>query len=218
MNPSECSPVANMGRMKVIAVDYRDGPGVKFPAASEDVTAVYKEVLKSYQPQDIGIYGISSGGMLVAEMMAWIEKERLPPPGAIAILFSSADGWVGGDSGVLAVPLIGVNRDSLDPPHPSVNNDAYFSDADINDPLVSPIRSSAVLAKFPPTLIITSTRDYAMSPAVFTHARLIKLGVNAELHVWEGLIHTFTGDPELPESREAWAVVVKFFDSHLSKR
>jgi acetyl esterase/lipase len=69
-------------------------------------------------------------------------------------------------------------------PHPSVSDVVYFSDADIDDPLVSPIRFTAVLAKFPPTLIVTSTRDLALSPAVHTHTQLVKLGVDAEQRTW----------------------------------
>jgi len=34
-------------------VDYREGPDNKFPAASEDVASVYRELLKSYKPQSI---------------------------------------------------------------------------------------------------------------------------------------------------------------------
>jgi epsilon-lactone hydrolase len=75
------------------------------------------------------------------------------------------------------------------------------------------------MAKFPPTLIVTSTRDGAMSPAVFTHTQLVKLGVDAELHVWEGLVHGFfTSQPNLPESREVWDVVIRFFDKHLGPK
>jgi monoterpene epsilon-lactone hydrolase len=72
------------------------------------------------------------------------------------------------------------------------------------------------LTRFPPTLIITSTRDTALSSAVYTHSQLVKLGIDAELHVWEGVLHAFfTTNPDLPETREAWEVVTKFFDKHL---
>jgi epsilon-lactone hydrolase len=102
------------------------------------------------------------------------------------------------------------------PPHPSISNVAYFSDADFNDPLVEPIRSTAVLAKFPSTLIITSTRDVALRPAVYTHTQLVKLGVDAELHVWEGMLHGFfTYQPDLPETKEVVDVITKFFDKRL---
>jgi monoterpene epsilon-lactone hydrolase len=218
MGALESIPVASLGRIKVVTVDYREGPEYKFPAASEDVVIVYQELLKRYRAKNIGIYGCSAGGVLTTEVIAWIEREKLPLPGAIGVLCASAAGWSGGDSGALAMPLIGISTppESIAPPHPEVSNTPYFSDADFNDPLVMPIRSNAVLAKFPPTLIVTSTRDIALSSAVYTHARLIELGVDAELHVWEGLRHGFfTADPDLPETKEVWRVIVNFFDKHL---
>jgi monoterpene epsilon-lactone hydrolase len=52
---------------------------------------------------------------------------------------------------------------------------------------------------------------------VQTHSELVRLGVEAELHVWEGLGHAFFFNPELPQSREMYDVTVKFFDKHLGK-
>jgi acetyl esterase/lipase len=53
----ESIPVASVGKMKVISVDYRQGPEAAFPAASEDVAVVYTALLKHYKPRNIGIYG-----------------------------------------------------------------------------------------------------------------------------------------------------------------
>ncbi len=50
------------GKVRVISLDYREGPEYKFPAASEDVAAVYQEMLKDHKPENIGIYGCSAGG------------------------------------------------------------------------------------------------------------------------------------------------------------
>src|SRR5208283_3040177 len=78
----ESIPVASIEKIKVITIDYREGPEYKFPAASEDVAAVYKEVLKEYQPQHIGLYGCSAGGMLTGMSIAWFQAHNLPNPAA----------------------------------------------------------------------------------------------------------------------------------------
>ena len=49
----ESIPLASIEKIKVISIDYRMGPEYKFPAASEDVATVYKEILKEYKPQHI---------------------------------------------------------------------------------------------------------------------------------------------------------------------
>jgi len=81
--------------------------------------------------------------------------------------------------------------------------------------MVAPAVSLATLAKFPPTLVITGTRDFAMSAAVYTATRLTDAGVDAELHVWEGLFHGFFYNPDVPESRDCYRVIVGFFNRHL---
>jgi epsilon-lactone hydrolase len=211
----ESIPISALMRIKVISVDYREGPDNRFPAASEDVASVYRELLKSYDPQSIGIYGCSAGGMLTAMSLAWFQTHGLPTPGAVGIYCASA-GSFGGDATYVAFPF-GEARMPVSRP-PGQSQLGYFRGADMKDPLVSPINSPEMLAKFPPTLLITGTRDFAMSGALHTDTELAKRGVKAELHVWDGLFHGFFYNADVPESRDAFGVMIKFFDTHLSKR
>ena len=214
----ESVPIAGLGKIKVVAVDYRQGYEYKFPAASEDVAAVYRELLKHYKPENIGIFGCSAGGLLTAESVAWFQKEKLPRPGAIAMMCAGATGWDTGDSSFVSPQLDGGGATPADTPKRSMDNVQYLSAVDIKDPLVAPGWHNDVLAKFPPTLLITGTRDLAMSSVVNTHARLVDQGVDADLHVWEGMNHFFFADVSLPESQQVYRVVVNFFDRHLGKR
>jgi acetyl esterase/lipase len=75
--------------------------------------------------------------------------------------------------------------------------------------------ADAVLAAFPPTLVITGSRDFEMSAATYTHRRLLAAGVAAELIVWDGLGHGFFYDVDLPESRECFDSVSRFFQARL---
>lgn len=54
-----------------------------------------------------------------------------------------------------------------------------------------------------------------MSSALDTHRRLVRARVEAELHVWDGLQHFFFDEVDLPESQEAFQVMVDFFGKHL---
>src|SRR3569833_2821876 len=92
---------------------------------------------------------------------------------------------------------------------------SYLAGTDRKDPLVSPGSSPEVLGKFPPTLVITGTRGFEVSGAIYTHAQLVKLGVEADLHVWDGLFHGFFYNPDVPESRDCYDVIVRFFNRHL---
>src|SRR6185437_5882889 len=101
---------------------------------------------------------------------------------------------------------------------PSHSQLQYFSTANVNDPLVVPTNSPEMLAKFPPTLLITATRDFALSGALYSDIQLTKAGVDSELHVWDGLFHGFFYDSDIPESKEAFNIMVKFFDAHLATK
>ncbi|WP_417621270.1 alpha/beta hydrolase fold domain-containing protein [Parasphingorhabdus sp.] len=203
----ESIPLAKLAGIKIVSITYRQAPEYSFPAASEDVAVVYRELLKTYRPENIGIFGCSAGGMLAAQSMAWFLQENLPLPKAIGIFCASADARWAGDSRHFGRPFAGL------PPENSERR--YIARSDMISPLASPILSSEILARFPPTLFLTGTRAFEMSAATNSHKELVKAGVDARLHIWDGLGHAFFYDPKLPESREAFDVMADFFGDRL---
>jgi acetyl esterase/lipase len=208
----ESVPIASLGKITVISIDYRMAPEHKFPAATEDVVAVYKALLKDYKPSDIGIYGCSAGGMLAGEAIAWFQKEGLPNPAAIGVFCATLGDFDDGDSAWISHEIGGM----LAAPSPHIRL-PYFAGVAPDDPLAYPVTSPALLAHFPPTLFITGTRAKELSSAVHSHIQLLKAGVDAEIAIWDGMDHAFINDPDLPESREAYDVIVTFFKKHLGK-
>jgi epsilon-lactone hydrolase len=215
----EAIPIASVGQLTVIALDYRTSPEHEFPAATEDVAAVYRELLKmlkSYRPQNIGISGCSTGATLTATAIAWFQKEKLPRPGAIGLFCQGAtkDDLVEGDSYYTGLAMVGRKVPTPGEPYPA---EPYMRDARKDDPVAVPVSSLEVLSRFPPTLLISGTRDVGLSSVVYTDTRLAKAGVETELHVWDGMWHAFHFEVELPESREAYDVIARFFDRRLGR-
>jgi acetyl esterase/lipase len=94
----------------------------------------------------------------------------------------------------------------------------YFMGADADDPLLSPVRHPDILKRFPPTLVLSGTRDLGLSASVQLDERLTEAGVESSLHVWEAGMHCFfVTAPDAPESRRAWEFIVAFFDRHLGR-
>jgi len=216
----ESVPLAALMKIKVISIDYRMAPEYRFPAASEDVAAVYRELLKSYNPKHIGLYGCSAGGLLTAQSVAWFAAHGLPEPAAVGVFCASLGGFFGGDGSALAGPLNGMlpplARSAAPgrggpPPDPG-----YLATAKRDDPLAYPIASREVVAHFPPTLLITGTRSFEFSMALDSHNKLAAAGVESHFHAWDGMNHAFFYNSELPESREAYAIMADFFEKHLA--
>ncbi len=207
----ESIPVAGRMKIKVVTVDYRQAPQHKFPAASEDVATVYKELLKEYKAENIGIYGCSAGGSLTAQAAAWFQTHNLPNPGGIGVFCA---GGGGGPGDVSPWGAGGV----FTPPKAPMPPQGYMSTASKDDPMAAPVKSAAVLAKFPPTLLVTGTRAGDMSPAAYLHTRLLKAGIDAQLYVIEGGWHgVFNAQPDTPESKDTYDYIAVWFDKHLGK-
>ena len=209
----ESIPVASLGAFRVVTVNYRMAPEAQHPAALEDVTAVYRELLKSYKPRQIGIYGCSAGGALSAQMGAWLPSKGLPQAGALGIFGAGGVRFMAGDSAWIA-----GNVDGSFPPPDKARGDmtrGYFAKSDLNDAILAPALHPEVIAKFPPTMLITGTRAMDMSPAIVTNSALIKARVPSTLIVGEGMGHCYIYQPDLPEARDAHQAIVDFFRANL---
>jgi acetyl esterase/lipase len=217
---AESVPMAALGKIKVVTVNYREVPDARFPAVSEDAANVYRELLKTYRPENIGIYGCSFGALLTAESLTWFQSHQLPRPGAAGLLCGGGIAATLGDSTYVGMAVTGRNVPTV--PRATGRGfalvNAYFEGSELRDPLASPAFSLEVLAKFPPTLLVSGTRDHALSGVVFTHSQLIKAGVDAELHIWEGMRHAEFYNSSVPESKDTWNVIVSFFSKKLGEK
>ncbi|MGB6194171.1 MAG: alpha/beta hydrolase, partial [Terracidiphilus sp.] len=95
---TESIPIASYTQIKVVAVLYRLAPEHPFPAAVDDSVAVYRELLKSYKPDHIVIYGTSAGAILTAQVVAKLKQLDLPLPAALGIFSGMGDFARIGDS------------------------------------------------------------------------------------------------------------------------
>ena len=207
-------PIANLAGMKVVSVYYRLAPENPFPAAVDDVVAVYKELLKTYKPKNVGIFGTSAGAILTAEVAVRLQQLRLPLPSSLGIFSGLADFSRTSDSQQL-FGLSGLSG-NISPQDPNATHDSYYvGKTDPRDPVLSPL--FADLHGFPPTLLVSSTRDLLLSSTSIFHVALLRAGVDARLVVFEALPHAFWYHFQLPETQQALELMARFFVENVGR-
>ncbi len=140
---------------------------------------------------------------------------RLPMPGAIGTFCGTGSPY-GGDSAVLAASL---QRPGSDRDRRGYSANPYMSGVEATNVLGYPLTSPALLAKFPPTLHLAGSRDFACQCVVtLSHRKLLARGVDSQLVLFDGLGHAFFMRADLPESQEAYAIIWRFFDARLGRR
>jgi epsilon-lactone hydrolase len=206
--------MAHYGQIEVISVDYRMPPDFPFPAAVDDAVAVWKAVIQSHEPSRVGLFGTSAGGGLTLATVLRLKELRLPLPGALMAGTPWTDLTQTGDSyfvNEFVDNVLGSYRGGLE-----AAAKLYAGPHDLKEPLLSPIYGD--VSGFPPTLLLSGTRDLFLSNTVRMHQKLLQSGVRADLLVFEGQSHAqYLIVPEAPESAAAWHEVSGFFKQNLGK-
>jgi monoterpene epsilon-lactone hydrolase len=211
---NEAVMMAYYGKIEVISVDYRMPPDFPFPAALEDSVAVWKEIIRTHTPNNVGIFGTSAGGGLTLATVIRLKELGLPLPGALMAGTPWADLTKTGDTyytNEFVDNVLCTNDGVL-----GAAAKLYAGTHDLKEALLSPIYGD--LSGLPPTVLISGTRDLFLSNTVRVHQKLLQSGVQAELLVFEAQSHAqYLIVADAPESETAYREVAEFFDRHLDK-
>lgn len=206
---TETIPIAALTGIPVVSVLYRMAPEAAYPAAVDDGLAVYRALAKDHKPSRIAIFGTSAGACLGAELVARIGHEKLPMPAALGFLSGSADmSKVGDSESWMPLPNNGTSLAAV-----AID---YIGKTSPTDPILSPIHGD--LSRFPPTLLLSSTRDFLLSGTSIFARALTEQGVDARLVVFDGLPHAFWSYMTVPETDQANALVAKFLKAQVTAR
>jgi acetyl esterase/lipase len=207
---SEAIVIANRAKISVMSIDYRMPPEHPFPAAIDDVVAVWKSLLGDRPAKSMALGGTSAGGGLTLASTLRFMELGLETPGALWAGTPWADLTKTGDS---LYTNEGIDR-MLVSYHGVLEGAAklYANGRDLKTPLISPVYGE--FKGFPPTYLVTGTRDLFLSDTVRIHRNMRVAGVVADLNVYEGVSH---GEymVDSPESQQAYGELGAFLLRHL---
>jgi acetyl esterase/lipase len=201
--------------MTVLAIDYRMPPEHPYPAAVDDVLTVYRRLLADRPARSIAMGGTSAGAGLAMAAVHRFLAVGLDVPGAVYAGSPWADLTKTGDS---MHALEGIDRVLVT--YEKVLEGVarlYAGGRSLQEPEITPVYGG--FAGFPPTYLVTGTRDMFLSDTARVHRKLRAAGVVADLNVYEGMSHgEYLAPPyDFPESLEIFAGLDAFLGEHLSR-
>lgn len=198
--------IADNANVKIINIDYSLAPDYPFPKALNECYAVIKYAKEHWKefnidPNNIAVGGHSAGGNLSAAICLLDYERKLLGIKSLILDYAPMDVYT--DAGLKTQPEGAI------PIHMCRLFDAcYCNNKEARkNPLISPIYAALdKLRSFPPTLVITASRDSLCEEGEKFKDMLALAGVEVT-HKRFDAKHGFNMDHS-PESKESWQLMI----------
>ena len=193
--------VAAEASLPVVIPDYSLAPEYPFPAALEEVSAVYGRLQDDGEHSGIFVVGDSAGGALAMGTQLMARDQQRDQPALTVLLCPWLDCTLRQSSLVANADLDVV----LDARFMRHHVEAYLDGRDPADPVASPVY--AELAGLGPIYIQAAEYDILVDDSVTLSRRAVEAGVDVELEI----------APELPHCYQFFAGVIPEADAAVTR-
>ncbi|WP_211299414.1 alpha/beta hydrolase [Pukyongiella litopenaei] len=199
-----CGRLALWAEIRVVSYDYRLAPEHKYPAAADDVLAVFSALRDrggdwGVDAARLAVGGDSAGANLTAGLLHDLAGLGAAMPAAQLLIYPGVDISLDSRSMVMLADAYVLTAERI-----RWYLDFYFeADADRRDPRASPILSDR-LAGQPPALVIAAGHDPLWDDALGYAAKLREAGGEVDLLEYPGQVHGFMSlTRTIPQGLEA---------------
>jgi monoterpene epsilon-lactone hydrolase len=211
---AELRCAARLGRasgMRVLFPEYRLAPEHPFPAAIDDVLAVWRWLCSGHNlsARSMAVVGDSAGGGLAVSLLVATRDAGQALPAAAVLMSPTADLTSTGasmteraDQDPISTPAM-LRQFAAD----------YLAGANPRMPLASPLFASMVA--LPPLLIQVGTADLLLSDSERLATAAAQAEVNVTLQVGEGRPHVYPIMLGTPEAAQAGEQIGRFLRAHV---
>lgn len=167
----------------VLFVDYALAPERPYPAANQDVLAVYKALLTDYPDYEIGFIGDSAGGGLIVSAVGNMLSQHLPLPYAAAMISP----WIN----LLTTNSSYASNQAKDP---VLNQQiiAGATDMYLNGTAIELANPAAlVLSSFPPVLVMVGSDEVLLDDSVAFYQQIKAVQADSTLTIYKDQHHVW---------------------------
>lgn len=202
----------------VVSVEYPLAPEARFPAAIDVCLEAYLAGVEE-RGSRVLLGGVSAGANLALGVLQRIRELRAAgdgPPLPLGVVALTPFGDLAGEGDSYRV---NEGRDAYLRwrGQQQLFAKAYAGDADLRDPLVSPVHADWTGEVLPPAIFSTGTRDLFLSDCAQIHSAWRAAGGEADLVLAEGLWHSYLSDSRLPESAALLARLLDWCEDVLGR-
>ena len=194
--------IINQTQARLIAPDYPLAPRYNATHVFDLLLKIYKDLIKSVDPEHINIMGDSAGGGMTLALAQLLKEKGLPQPGQLIMLSPCVD-----------VTLSNPDIVEVDKDDPMLNIDSirqagieYAGPLDIKNYLVSPIYGD--LVGLAPMSCYVGTHDLLVADCRKLNCMAEALGIDFDYHEYEGLFHVGMLYPT-PEASEIRKTIIE---------
>jgi len=197
----------------VYMLNYSVLPKYKFPFQLNEAVKVYKYLLNhGAKPENIYVFGDSSGGNLALALAQKLKSEKIPQPGAYILLSPWATAEKTMPSRIINKErdiILGTNNPYL---YNKFNNSTYPNETFLTNPLISPMYGD--YSGVSPMLIQVGSYELFFDEDLALFNKVARDGVNATITVYPEMPHVFSMlMPELQESIDSFREIKNFIDT-----